>query len=146
MASLSGFSDPNWNWGSSVGTGHDAAMNLRSALGTSDKRVTFIQSIVNSSDQYNLDDVKLALALRFQRASRERIDGSNEGYIIMERMARLKYEGPNGEMVLLKDLTDLAGILPVDLMNQAGVEGAGGPVQHVAAMVLCGMKFCAVGL
>lgn len=146
MTSLKGFSDPNWNWGSSVGTGHDAAMKLRIKLGTSDKRTEFIQSIVNNTTEFNLEDVKLALALRFQRASREEISGSNEGYKVMMNMARRKYETVEGEEVLLKDLQEICCILPLDLVAEAGLPGGGGLLQYEAAKVLCGMKFCSRGL
>ena len=146
MTSLKGFSDPNWNWGSSVGTGHDAAMKLRIKLGTSDKRTEFIKSIVDNSDDFSLEDVKLALALRFQRASREGISGGQEGYKIMEKMARRKYETVEGAENLLRDLKDLCVLLPVDLMAEAGSPGGGGLLQYEAAKVLCGMKFCTLGL
>ena len=146
MTSLKGFSDPNWNWGSSVGTGHDAAMKLRIKLGTSDKRTEFIKSIVDNSDDFSLEDVKLALALRFQRASREGISGSEEGYKIMEKMARRKYESVEGADILLRDLQDLCCLLPVDLVAEAGSPNGGGLLQYEAAKVLCGMKFCTLGL
>lgn len=146
MTSLKGFSDPNWNWGSSLGTGHDAAMKLRLRLGTSDKRADFIASIVGNSKDFDLEDVKLALALRFQRASRERIAGSEEGYEIMDKMAMRKYENADGEAYLLRDLEELVSILPVDLMSEAGMTIGPRPLFYTAAKVLCGMKFCTAGL
>ena len=90
--------------------------------------------------------MKLALALRFQRASREGISGGQEGYKIMEKMARRKYETVEGAENLLRDLKDLCVLLPVDLMAEAGSPGGGGLLQYEAAKVLCGMKFCTLGL
>lgn len=145
MTSLKGFSDPNWNWGSSVGTGHDAAMKLRLTLGTSDKRRDFITNILGET--VDIEDIKLAMALRFQRASREGIAGGDDGYKIMDKMARRKYENKDGETALMNDLRDLVEVLPVDLVLEAGPLPAGGvTVKYVAAQVLCGMKFCTVGI
>lgn len=146
MTSLKGFSDPNWNWGSSNGTGHDAAMKLRRRLATIDQRTDFIASIVGESDDFNLEDVKLALALRFQRAARERIVGSEQGYKIMDKMATLKYENAEGEAYLQRDLENLSSILPTELTQEAGLSTSSRPLFHSAAKVLCGMKFCAIGL
>jgi hypothetical protein len=149
--SLKGFSDPNWNWGSSMGTGHDAAMKLRNRLDSADKRDQFIVGIINGKADFNLEDVKLALALRFQNAARESIAGGREGYEIMEKMANRKYENGNGdtkgEDLLLTDLEALISILPEDknwnfFIMVAGLEpGSCTPIQKKAAQVLCGMKF-----
>eukprot|EP00596_Hydrurales_sp_CCMP1899_P009351 CAMPEP_0119041864 /NCGR_PEP_ID=MMETSP1177-20130426/14015_1 /TAXON_ID=2985 /ORGANISM="Ochromonas sp, Strain CCMP1899" /LENGTH=156 /DNA_ID=CAMNT_0007008237 /DNA_START=167 /DNA_END=637 /DNA_ORIENTATION=- len=149
---LQGFSDPNWNWGSSMGTGHDAAMLLRNRLDSADKRDQFIVGIINGSKEFNLEDIKLALALRFQCAARESIAGGREGYEIMEKMAKRKYENGNGdtkgEDLLQTDLEALLTILPADknwnfFVMVAGLEpGGNGEVLHQrAAQVLTSMKF-----
>lgn len=147
MTSLNGFSDPNWNWGSSNGSGHEAAMKLRFQLGDTEKRKSFIKNVVNTSD-IDFEDIKLALALRFQRASREGKGGSDEGYIIMTKMANRKYEGgKSGESRLLFDLEELLLVLPSDLVSEAGsVVGGGGHLNYTAAKVLCGMNFKTAGL
>ena len=145
MKSLKGFSDPNRNWGSSVGTGHDAAMKLRTKLGDFDKRQEFISDIVSNSGAFDLEDVKLALALRFQRTSST--IGSEEGYRIMSQMARLKYESREGEEILRRDLSELVRILNPKFVAEAGPVPLGGAnLMYVAAQALCGMRFSTVGI
>mmetsp|Transcript_27272 Transcript_27272/g.26084 ORF Transcript_27272/g.26084 Transcript_27272/m.26084 type:complete len:186 (+) Transcript_27272:133-690(+) len=142
-----GFADPNWNWGSSVGKGHEAAMKLRLKLGNSDSRAGFIKKIVQGSEEFNLEDIKLALALRFQRASYEGIEGSKEGSQIMNRMAKREYEGGKGEIKLRRDLDELLLSLPADMVSGAGPVPVNGEVlEYVAAKVLMGMNFVTRGI
>jgi hypothetical protein len=122
-------------------------MKLRLKLGTSDYRKEFIKKIVQGSEEFNLEDIKLALALRFQRASREGIDGAEEGYQIMNRMAKKEYEGEKGELKLRRDLDELLLSLPADMVSTAGpVPVKGEVLEYVAAKVLSGMNFVTRGL
>ena len=142
MKSVNGFSDPNWNWGSSNGTGHDAAMALRQSLGTSDRREEFMRSLAENSGTISVDDLKLALALRFQRASHEGIVGSKEGNRIMRNMAALKYENVDGEASLLRDLNTL-----IEIISESSTSNVSfALLRPAAAKVLGGMHFCDVGI
>lgn len=142
MKSVSGFSDPNWNWGSSNGTGHDAAMAIRQTLGTNDRRKEFVRNLGANSEAIGIDDIKLALALRFQRASHEGIIGSKEGNRIMNNMAALKYENADGEAALLRDLNALIGIISESSTSNISCT----LLRPAAAKVLDGMRFCDVGI
>ena len=142
MKSVSGFSDPNWNWGSSYGTGHDAAMAIRQSLGTANRRKEFLKSLVENSEKVSVDDVKLALALRFQRASHEGIVGCMEGNRIMNCMAALKYEKADGEAILLRDLNAL-----IEIISESSTSNVSCTLlRPAAAKVLGGMNFCEVGI
>lgn len=142
MKSVSGFSDPNWNWGSSNGTGHDAAMAIRQTLGTKDRRREFVSNLDANCEAIGIDDIKLALALRFQRASHEGIIGSKEGNRIMRNMAALKYENAVGEAALLLDLNAL-----IDIISESSTSNVSGTLlRPAAAKVLDGMRFCDVGI
>ena len=92
-----GWKDPNWNWGSAVGTAHDAAMKIRSDLSTAEARKNFLFTVfAGTADP---EDAKLALALKCQRARNLRYDDKDwEG--LMEDMAACKFEGETGPKVL----------------------------------------------
>lgn len=128
-----------------MGTGHDAAMKIRQRLSTTEKREYFISCIVSGTDTFSSEDIKLTLALRFQRASREGIAGSKEGYNIMNKMAACKYETAVGEIELIDDLESLVKLLPEDLTD-LGPSVADRRLSYVAAKVLSGMSFCKIGL
>ena len=142
MKSVSGFSDPNWNWGSANGTGHDAAMAIRRSLGTNDRRKEFMRNLLDNSETISVDDMKLALALRFQRASYEGIAGGKEGNRIMTNMAALKYENADGEAKLLLDLNALIEIISESSTSNVSCS----LLRPAAAQVLDGMRFGDVGI
>ena len=54
-----GWADPGWNWGSAMGTAHDAAMEIRSRLRSEEARKDFLSSIF--SGVADPEDAKLAL-------------------------------------------------------------------------------------
>ena len=128
-----------------MGTGHDAAMKLRQRLATTEKREFFIACLVSGADTFDSEDIKLALALRFQRASREGIAGSAEAYKIMNKMAACKYETAAGKIGLIDDLESLITLLPKDMLD-VGPSTADRQLSYTAAKVLSGMNFCKVGL
>uniref|UniRef100_A0A0G4HXH7 Uncharacterized protein n=1 Tax=Chromera velia CCMP2878 TaxID=1169474 RepID=A0A0G4HXH7_9ALVE len=110
-SSGSGWSDPEWRWGSPVGKAHDLAMKLRGRLNRSrDVREEWIIELVEG--RVSLEEAKLALGLRIQHAARAGIDGSGAGFLLMQEMAACKYEGQQGEENLCRDLEALTEILP----------------------------------
>ncbi|KAJ1408903.1 hypothetical protein B484DRAFT_403394 [Ochromonadaceae sp. CCMP2298] len=142
-----GFADPNWNWGSSQGTGHDAAMLLRGRLRSRESREQFLEQLGEGTD-VDADDMKLCLALRWQSASREGGPGAEQGWRLMGQMADCRYEGGGeggeGDQLLLRDLLALLQLLPPATPG-VGVQGQGS-VRLAAAQVLRGMRFVEKGL
>ena len=61
-----GWDDPNWNWGSAIGTAHDEAMKVRAALSTPEARKDFLFTVF--AGQADPEEAKMALALKCQRA------------------------------------------------------------------------------
>mmetsp|Transcript_16632 Transcript_16632/g.24444 ORF Transcript_16632/g.24444 Transcript_16632/m.24444 type:complete len:179 (-) Transcript_16632:112-648(-) len=137
---MAGWSDPNWNWGSPFGTAHDLAMNLRSKLSSRDSRVIWLEKLLNHD--IDMEEVKLALGLRIQHASRQRIDGNGAGWNFMEMMKDCKYEGR--EDLLIEDLKALVSSL--DAENVLGDKGGSSNAKVEAAKALCGMRFIDDGL
>ena len=88
-----GWDDPNWNWGSAIGTAHDEAMKVRAALATPEARKDFLFSVF--AGQADQEEAKMALALKCQRARNLGYDTSDwEG--LMDAMAACKFEGEGG--------------------------------------------------
>ena len=92
-----GWSDPGWNWGSAVGTAHDEAMKTRSKLSTEEARSSFLFTVF--AGQADLEEMKMALALKCQRARNFNYDESNwEG--LMDDMGACRFEGEDGQALL----------------------------------------------
>jgi len=138
-----GWADPEWNWGSAAGKAHDLAMELRGRLNKSEgARIEWLKELVD--DEGKVEEAKLALGLRVQRARWQNKDGDGRGWTIMEGMVDLKYEG-DGAKILGKDCNDLAeycggGNLP------EGAEGGNNEVGVGIARGLCAMGFVEDGL
>ena len=93
-----GWSSPNWNWGSAVGDAHDQAMKVRSSLSTPEVRIQFLQD--NAAGDVDMEDAKMALALKCQRARNVGYDDRGKWELLMEEMAACKFEGEDGEKLL----------------------------------------------
>jgi len=118
----SGWTSPNWNWGSARGTGHDCAMICRDRYYQKSSRVQLIDKLLNPTSLTfeNKDDleqkkslllvqddpsirdppfeeVKLVLGLAWQNGRWDGSDGGSGGYgDILQYMARAeRYEGGN---------------------------------------------------
>lgn len=108
----SGWASPDWNWGYASGTGHDCAMICRNKWGTRQSRISLVENLLNPKsviDHKNIwesdsqrdpefEEVKLILALAWQRGRWDGSDGGRNGYSkILSLMAKAyKYE-PQGE-------------------------------------------------
>ena len=79
-----GWADPNWNWGSAIGEAHDLAQPLRARLNAdAAAREAWIKRL--AAGEVDLEEAKLALGLRAQKARRQRVDGDGLGWRLMER-------------------------------------------------------------
>lgn len=89
------WSSPGWRWGYANGAAHDVAMRVRSALSTPQARAGYLDSLRSSDGAPPLDDIKMVLALAWQRARNYGYDDADwEG--AMEDMAACKFEGDGG--------------------------------------------------
>ena len=89
-----GWSSPNWNWGSAVGDAHDQAMKVRSSLSTPEVRIQFLQD--NAAGDVDMEDAKMALALKCQRARNVGYDDRGKWEQLMESMTACDFEGDDG--------------------------------------------------
>jgi len=101
-----GWSSPTWRWGFAVGDAHDAAYIARSSLQSRDSRRSWLVQLAQTEPSTTpWEEVKLVLALAFQKAGHERRDGGAGGWLeVMERMVLAEYEGDDGIGYLAEDL------------------------------------------
>jgi len=67
----SGWTSPQWNWGYGSGTGHDCAAICRNKYGSQEERSTLIRELLDGNPAAtNMEEVKLVLALKWQRDRR----------------------------------------------------------------------------
>jgi hypothetical protein len=77
----SGWRSPQWNWGSAVGTGHDCARICRQEYNSRDARRALIKHLLTDLDiPADFEEVKLVLALSWQKARWDSRDGGQGGY------------------------------------------------------------------
>lgn len=127
--------------------GHDLAMKMRSKVSTTAERVGFCRAMVKG--EVSLEDQKMTLALRFQRASREGKDGCGKGWEIMCKMADCVFESKEGLAELEDDLQTLISKLPEELTNLNNIiEDFDGDdtFNSIVASALCGTDFIEGGL
>lgn len=144
-----GWSDAGWNWGSAIGEAHNVAMTTRQKFGTETSRNAYIQNLgkASSISEVDIEELKMVLALRFQRAAREGKDGNGRGWDIMCNMAECKYE-KEGIDLLKGDLQTCIENLPKDLVGIAILdnEGSSTSMPAMAAQCLAGTDFIRIGL
>ena len=68
-----GWSDPDWKWGWGNGAAHDEAARVRAKLSTAPSRESFLFEVF--AGVADVEDVKMALALKCQRARNRRLRG-----------------------------------------------------------------------
>ena len=83
--SPSGWKSPKWNWGSAIGTGHDCAKICRQNYKNRKLRQELISNLINAqgTDEdlpSDFEEVKLTLALAWQRGRWDGSDGGKGGY------------------------------------------------------------------
>jgi hypothetical protein len=93
------WSDSNWNWGSAGGDAHNEAMRVRKMLSTPQARREFLQTTADGTG--DLEDIKMVLALKCQRACNVGYDLPGRGWqTLMESMAACMFEGDDGQAKL----------------------------------------------
>mmetsp|Transcript_44683 Transcript_44683/g.83433 ORF Transcript_44683/g.83433 Transcript_44683/m.83433 type:complete len:178 (-) Transcript_44683:8-541(-) len=134
-----GWADPDWNWGSPIGTAHNEAMALRERLASVRAREAWLQRLL--AGEVDVEELKLALGLRIQHAARQGMDGDGAGWQLMQEMAACKYEGAGGNDKLKQDLDNLSSRLP-----DVSIDAAGDALGASGARALLGMGFAEGGL
>ena len=94
----SGWKEKEWNWGFAVGTGHDCAAICRDRYRSRQSRLALVQELCaaptkNPQDREprNFEEVKLVLALAWQRGRWDGTDGGRGGYgEVLGAMAQAK--------------------------------------------------------
>mmetsp|Transcript_88793 Transcript_88793/g.250112 ORF Transcript_88793/g.250112 Transcript_88793/m.250112 type:complete len:209 (+) Transcript_88793:35-661(+) len=97
---------PTWSWGTAVGDAHDAAAALRAKLAGTTERADWLEALIKDPDAVPWEDVKLALALLWQRIACEGRDmpGPLGWSMLMSRMVDAVYEGEEGDQILVADM------------------------------------------
>mmetsp|Transcript_28986 Transcript_28986/g.69162 ORF Transcript_28986/g.69162 Transcript_28986/m.69162 type:complete len:226 (+) Transcript_28986:3-680(+) len=143
-----GWADPDWKWGYGNGKAHNAAYDLRRGLSSESSRSKWMETLL-SDEKLGWDDVKLCLALKWQRAAREGRDGGRGGFgDVMEMMRKCKYEGSDAnDDRLVQDMSSRLAMLPgAESSVASGLPGREGQRRTVAARVLDRMDFVRIGL
>jgi hypothetical protein len=89
----SSWTSPQWNWGYAQGTGHDCAAICRRKFSTCQARSDFVDRLLQTTPStlqgtapdktegiFNFEEVKLVLALAWQRGRWDGSDGGPGGY------------------------------------------------------------------
>eukprot|EP00287_Rhodomonas_sp_CCMP768_P002193 CAMPEP_0196735596 /NCGR_PEP_ID=MMETSP1091-20130531/13982_1 /TAXON_ID=302021 /ORGANISM="Rhodomonas sp., Strain CCMP768" /LENGTH=155 /DNA_ID=CAMNT_0042079249 /DNA_START=171 /DNA_END=638 /DNA_ORIENTATION=- len=102
---MSTWANPEWRWGYGVGLAHDQAAILRAKLRTPDSRSAWLDTMVSGSGEVGWEEVKLALALKWQRANRVMNGDAMTAYNqVMEQLRKAKYEGEENDKLFVKDM------------------------------------------
>ena len=106
----SGWKSHAWNWGSAVGTGHDCARICRQNYGTLEARKALVANLMASAEiPADFEEVKLVLALAWQRGRWDGSDGGRGGYgDVLKYMAEAKrYEEGSEEECSVRLVQDM---------------------------------------
>jgi hypothetical protein len=157
VLSMSKWADPKWRWGYGVGLAHDEAARLRAKLRTAEDRSAWLDAMVEQEEQVDWEEVKLALALKWQKANRMRGDDAMTAYNqVMELLRLARYEGKEEDKLFVKDLEarlrflgDSANSLVLDFRGKQrpdARDSSDGRRRVIAAAVLEGFEFVESGL
>jgi len=121
----SGWTSPKWNWGYASGTGHDCAMICRERWNSRETRADLVNTLLNPPsidesltiqeiDSFRdppFEEIKLILALAWQRGRWDGTDGGVGGYgEVLSTMAEAKkYESEDEDassQLLVQDMID----------------------------------------
>jgi hypothetical protein len=148
----SGWTSPQWNWGYAVGTGHDCARICRQQYATRAARVALLQNIATEPE--NLEEIKLILALAWQKGRWDGTDGGVGGYgQVLEALATAnRYESSNNQQLLFLDMQEKFHVLnPSDDLQKkmnalSELEDVDLATRRCSALVLEAMGFIENGL
>jgi len=149
----SGWSSPDWNWGYASGTGHDCAAICRARWGTEEARAALVDALLKSSSSSLVldadadtdtdtdsaaipdaaldppfEEVKLILALAWQRGRWDGTDGGRGGYgAVLSAMASAdRYEpssNPDRSRALIGDMKSRFRFLGPSEAESAEMDG-----------------------
>eukprot|EP00977_Amphora_coffeiformis_P000698 scaffold149_cov179-Amphora_coffeaeformis.AAC.21 len=106
----SGWTSPQWNWGYAQGTGHDCAAICREVYLTREARAKLVNNLLaaNLDEPDNIEEIKLILALEWQRGRWDGSDGGKGGYgeVLAAMAAAKRYEDDEGVQRLVEDMSD----------------------------------------
>ena len=115
-----------------MGTAHDEAMELRSRLSTEEARSSFLFTVF--AGQADLEEMKLALALKCQAARNMGYDDQNWEQL-MDEMAACRFEGAEGQALLCDAIR---GRLPDPPNEPRGLD----PLAILVASAFQSLGFC----
>lgn len=102
----SGWRSSQWNWGSAAGTGHDCAAICRRTYGTSETRQDLVSTLLSGEVAVDFEEVKLIMALAWQKGRRDGSDGGTGGYgDVLQAMAQAKRYEEGSEEECARNLT-----------------------------------------
>ena len=121
----SGWKSPQWNWGYAVGTGHDCAAICRRQYATRESRQTLVSQLLEPDADpamrlpQDFEEVKLVLALAWQRGRWDGSDGGEGGYgEVLRLMAEAKrYEDGSEEECSRRLVEDMQDRFPLLVDN-----------------------------
>ena len=115
----SGWKSPTWNWGYGVGTGHDCAAICRQKYARMEDREELVRQLISAptvgeNEQRlpaNFEEVKLVMALAWQKGRWDGSDGGEGGYgEVLHAMADARRYEDGDEttncMLLFKDMEE----------------------------------------
>lgn len=149
----SGWTSPDWNWGSGVGTGHDCAAICRKKCERRQSRASLVTDLLERKGP-PFEEVKLVLALAWQRGRWDGSDGGPGGYgEVLNAMAQARrYEvGDECDRLLVQDMKERYHLLdPTDADKEAMLsldgEDVDGARRQCSGLVLKSMGFIENGL
>lgn len=129
----SGWKSPQWNWGYGVGTGHVCAAICRKKYRTRQSRSELVQDLlrdVPTRDRQpkNFEEVKLILALAWQRGRWDGTDGGQRGYgdVLAAMADARRYEDGSEEecsIRLVEDMQSRYKLLDPETDDQSLMDG-----------------------
>lgn len=134
----SGWTSPEWNWGYAQGTGHTCAAICRDLYGTRQAREKLVENLLagkKTQNEPSVEEIKLILALEWQRGRWDGSDGGKGGYgEVLSRMAAAKrYEAGSHDVCLQRLVEDMADPNRFSLLGATKEE-----VQEMESCLLCG--------
>ena len=118
----SGWTSSKWNWGYAVGTGHDCALICRNLYKSRRARETLVNELVfgattkaeSRREPKNFEEVKLVLALAWQRGRWDGTDGGRDGYgeILAVMADATRYESDNEDENCVRFVQDMVARFP----------------------------------
>lgn len=113
----SGWTSPTWNWGYAQGTGHTCAAICRERYATRAARQALVQDLLEAAAA-DPEEIKLVLALEWQRGRWDGTDGGPNGYghVLAAMAAAQRYEDETQGWSNL--VQDMANRFPTLLTNK----------------------------